>query len=812
MERIKTQETFPCPIPGDNLSALIASGAVADPYFARNEMELQWIGREDWRFYREFTVNAHEAAAPYPFLEFPSIDTIAEITLNGEPVAASANMFRRLRIPVAGLLKKGTNRLEVLIRGPENEARRKRDAAPYPYPHSEYPVQSPGRNLLRKTQCHGGWDWGPCLMVSGIYAPPSLTFPGRERIESLRCRTEPAEDGIHWLLIGAVEIYSAAEGETTVRIACAGREASRKVPLAGGTEVVELSLSIEAPELWWPRGYGSQPLYSVTVTAGEAQAEKKIGFRTAEVRTESDQDGIGMVFCINGRDIFAKGANWIPMDALPGRYSEDRYRDLIASACQANMNMLRIWGGGHYEAEIFYDLCDQEGLLIWQDFMFACSTYPATADFLNEVRQEAEYQIKRLQSHPSLVLWCGNNENLGALTWFPETRENRDRYLVDYDRLNEGVLGSTVKELDPLRKWWSSSPSAGEGDYTDCWHDDSKGDMHYWSVWHEGEPFEAYRSVIPRFCSEFGFQSLPALEVLRGMAPESEMNLTSPALEHHQRHPRGNTLIIATISRYFRFPQGLEETLYLSRVQQAMAIATAVEFWRTRRPRCMGALYWQLNDNWPGASWSSLEYDGGWKPLHYTARRFFAPRHLVCLENGEARLEVYLCNDTRETLKGTLTVTAYSFDGTVCGEDRRKVTAPPDSASRIYTGRQRIEQDERSRRFYHARFNPEDRELETLENHLLLDYPKRCEIDPAEIRYTLREEHGAVEIEISADRPAFYTVLEHPDRGIRFSDNNLLLLPEYPKRITLTRARNSAGRLSTEGLRIRALRSPPGGG
>ncbi len=324
------------------------------------------------------------------------------------------------------------------------------------------------------------------------------------------------------------------------------------------------------------------------------------------------------------------------------------------------MNMVRVWGGGHYENDIFYDLCDQLGILVWQDCMFSCSLYPATSWFLKSVKDEITYQVKRLKDHPSLALWCGNNEDVGALTWFESSRRERDKYLIDYDRLNEGIIGKTIKELDPLRKWWSSSPSAGESDYSDCWHDDSKGDMHYWSVWHEGKPFEAYKEIIPRFCSEFGFQSFPSLPLLTKVithdgtknVDSGEFNLSSSVMEHHQRNDRGNTIILSTMLRYFHLPSSFAHQIYISQIQQSFAMQTAIEYWRSNRPRCMGTLFWQLQDNWPVASWSSIEYGGKWKALQYEAKRFYNPL-LLTFQKQDEEIALIGVNDNTKLSKGS---------------------------------------------------------------------------------------------------------------------------------------------------------------
>jgi beta-mannosidase len=842
---------IPCSIPGDTHSALLAAGLIPDPYYGQQELDVQFLNQEALVLERDFSVTTEQLRLGAPYLYFESIDTVAELYLNDERIALTENMFQTLTIDVAGKLKAGTNRLRILFTSAEKTAAERASLLPYPVPHSAYPVQSPHRNLVRKVQCHSGWDWGPCLMVSGIYGEAYLGFATPGRIDTLSVRTL-TKDGLHWELPVRITYTipgyglsaekpahdnptakAAPNSPDNYRLAMklilrdpAGKpivEQTTEHRLHGpGTHQLEALLSVQNPELWWPAGYGTQPLYTLEAaiepldtadkaavqrpqgttepvrpsTPGLQRAFKRIGFRQLQVITEADEAGKSMTFRVNGRDIWAKGANWIPLDALPGRQTADRYRQLLQAMVQANMNMVRVWGGGQYEREIFYDLCDELGLLVWQDMMFSCSTYPATADFLESVRKEVRCQVLRLKEHPSIALWCGNNENVGALTWYSETRANRDRYIIDYDRLNEGVVGNTIRELDPDRTWWPSSPSAGPNDYSDNWHSDGRGDMHYWSVWHEGKPFEAYYEVTPRFCSEFGYQSFPSEETVASYCPPDQRNLTSPVMEHHQKNPRGNSIIIENFSRYFRFPEGFTNMLYLSQVQQALAIKTAVEYWRSRRPVCMGALYWQLNDCWPVASWSSIEYSGKWKLLHYAARRFFAPVALVSYIKEE-KIQVHLINDTERTLSGKISISLINFQGSPvqawevpisgAGEgshpvwelDLKSLLLPPNKA--FLYGIFHI--DERIDASPSQTCSPDplkpDKSLSTV---CFLAPPKQCGLETAQIQrqfMVAKNYSGETELilQLSTDRPAFYVSVDIPGLKGHWEDNMLTLLP-----------------------------------
>ena len=878
-------------VPGDILSALIASGEIPDPFYAKNELSAQWVGREDWLMIRDFGLPPAFEARESIFLDIEVIDTIAEIRLNGSLLGTSANMFRRLRAEAKRPLQSGKNRLEILIRSAEKAAEAAASTLPYPIPCSEYPVSSPHRNLIRKAQCMSGWDWGPCLMTGGVYDGIALIGIDGPRIEYANA-TSRRVGGSRWAVDIEIELFAtepgsaiveaqmpglaspiahdtrgkaeggampsivssglsgaearprnAAPSNPTARPVEAGAGAWLKIDVPSGLSKARLGFEVEGAEPWWPAGYGAQPLYGLEMRVSPAggipatgqvapsaghRLSKRLGFRELELVAREDEQGRSMTFRVNGKDIFAKGANWIPADALPSRWTRSRIAQLLDSAVAANMNCLRVWGGGRYESEDFYELCDERGLLLWQDLMFSCALYPSSPAFLAEVEAELRHQVRRLADHPSLALWCGNNEALGAIGWYEESKKSPARYIADYDRLTEGTAGRVVRELDPLRPWWPSSPSAGPDDYSDNWQADGRGDMHYWSVWHEGKPFSAYLEVRPRFCSEFGFQSFPSYAAASSFAPEGERNPTSPIMEHHQRHPRGNTLIIETMARYFRMPRGLRETLYLSQVQQALAIRSAVEYWRSLRPRCMGTLYWQLNDVWPVSSWSSLEYDGSWKLLHYEARRFYDPFLLAAyVKDGE--LVVVCVNDSERVHAGSLRLRFLRFDGSEATRLDSEAHIAAESSSILWRGRLESLPARADELFLcaeleaelepsvarlgrpntelggtpAARSAPADRGTLTRRCEIFLVEPKRCAlIDPrveakvlgadapkssgpcSEARDTSRSSaHRGLVIELQAAAPAFFLALEAEGLAGKFSDQGFTLLAGEKRKI-----------------------------
>ncbi|OLS23972.1 MAG: Exo-beta-D-glucosaminidase precursor [Candidatus Heimdallarchaeota archaeon LC_3] len=548
-----------------------------------------------------------------------------------------------------------------------------------------------------------------------------------------------------------------------------------------GKNEINFVLTLEDPKLWWPNGYGDQNLYDLTVKISENSVTKKIGFRYLEVITEDDKFGRSMTFRVNGRDIFCKGANWIPIDALPFQQTDDKYQRLLSDVIDANMNMIRVWGGGQYEKDVFYNLCDEKGILVWQDFMFGGALYPTDDQFLANVEQEVIHQVKRLKDHPCIAIWCGDNELIGALNWFEVTKRNRARYLNDYIKLNTHI-STLVKKLDPDRKWWPSSPCGGEGDFSDNWQDDTKGDMHYWNVWHEGKPFKAYYDVTPRFCSEFGFQSFPSIETVKNYAPQDQWKIDSPIMKHHQKNQKGNEIIYENFTRYFKVPTSFENIIYLSQVQQAIAIKTAVDYWRSQRPQCMGTLYWQLNDNWPVASWSSIEYSGKWKLLHYFVKRFFQPIHIVAYCKNETTIEIWGINDTNKNYEGEVEFLFIDYFGKVVKKNKILIELIADTSINISKFEEKELPFDRKKGFLHITASLFSKML--IETDFLFSSPKDSEFKIPTISSEVNlDSDRNFSIVLKTDKPVFYLTLEISDIKGNFSDNCITLLPNQLKTI-----------------------------
>lgn len=795
---------FALTVPGDVHSALLDAGHIEDPYWGTNELDLQYLHGEDWLFTHSVSVDADFLQAPSVYLHFDSIDTVAEVRVNGQVVGQSDNMFTRCRFDVKDHLQTGSNTIEVRIRSAERVAMERVGQMPYEIPGSDYPVQSPHRNLVRKAQCHAGWDWGCCLMAAGLYGDVYLATALPGRIEHVYTEQHFTEQECR--LDVHVEVLAAQAGPSELVLSVDGQSVRRSVALVEGVNALNESIEIADPKRWWPAGYGEQPLYELEVAIAGERVRKRIGLRDLALVTEEDDRGLSFAFHVNGVAIFAKGANWIPCDALPARQTRAVLDDLLSSAAAAHMNMIRVWGGGQYESEDFYDLCDEKGLLVWQDFMFSCSTYPATAEFLASVEEEARYQVKRLRDHACIALWCGNNEDLGALNWFPASRENRDRYLVDYDRLTEGVLGRVVDECDPTRSFWPSSPCGGRGDYSDNWHDDSRGDMHYWQVWHSGKSFDAYYDVAPRFCSEFGYQSFSSMETIETYAPEDQFNVTAPIMEHHQRNPGGNSKITEMFTRYFRMPDGFDNFVYLSQVQQGLAIKTAVEHWRHLRPICMGTLYWQLNDLWPVCSWSSLEYGGKWKLLHYMAKRFYAPTIVSAFQTEQDELEIWVTNDQLRAvdIKGSLRV--FSFKGELV--HRTDLSASIEACSALQLRRLSVDTLAPVRAEVFAVLDVTVGEEVMRNEHVFVPW-KSCNLPKAEVQCrVIEEEGGRLVVVVRTDAPVFYLTLEAQGLRGEFGDNGFTLLPDEERVLSYHgKGQSVSSQELASALRIQHLRS-----
>ena len=786
-------------VPGGVYTDLLANGEIDDPFYEDTELDVQWVGKTDWEYHRTFEVDPEFLDAERVVLQCEGLDTVATVLVNGEPVGESINMHVGNEFDVAEAIEPGENDITVQFRSPVAYGIEQMDQHPHDVPYIHYPVEQPGRPFIRKAQCHYGWDWGPVLPTMGIYRDISLVAYSSPRVTYTKTEQDHSGEGVDVTVRAGIDAPSAGEYELSARVA--DGEVTETVELDAGEQEVELTLGVEDVELWWPNGYGDQPLYDLAVTVADGEREHtvtdRLGFRDVELVVEPDEEGTSFYFEVNGTPIYAKGANTIPVAPMYGDVTPERYEHLIRSAVDANMNMLRVWGGGYYENETFYDLCDEYGLLVWQDFMFSCALYPADDAFVETVEEEVRYQVRRLANHPSIALWCGNNENEEALyNWF-EKHPDHEQHVEDYEALYTETVGPACREEDPSRTYWPGSPSSGPEE--DDPYIFEKGDIHYWAVWHEGQPFENYYTTEPRFVSEFGYQSFPSIDSLKTVLETEDFNPTSPLMEHHQRNPGGNTTILKRLSSYFRFPFDFEDFVYLSQILHAEAKTTAIEYWRRRKPTTMGTLYWQLNDLWPVASWASIEYDGKWKAQHYAARRQYAPI-LVSFhpefegdtgganeqaDGDEAtfgdvsRQTLWITSDETEPLSGSIDFDIVTFEGDTVEERTVDVDIDAQESTPLLT----IDRDDLPAG------------VETSDVMLRAEYDGPGDAFPAEAFFEdykaldLPETDIAVEIDgaavtLQAAEAALFVELDAGDLRGSFSDNYFHLAPGEERTIT----------------------------
>jgi beta-mannosidase len=657
----------PATVPGCVHTDLLKNGLIEDPFYRDNEARLQWIGKTDWEYQTSFNVGPELLKRQNLELVFEGLDTYANVFLNDVPLLNADNMFRTWRVSAKGALKAGDNILRIRFRSPINEILPVMAKLSYQLPAANDQGEKTSPHT-RKAPYQFGWDWGPRFVTGGIWKPVLLEAWDGARLADLHIAPKQISQEAA-SLTAQVEIVSGENVNATVivdNLTNKNIAAQRQVQLASGANRIDLDFVISRPALWWPSGLGPHPLYDFRarlVIDGQLsdQTSTRTGLRSLELRQQPDQWGKSFEFIINGAPVFAKGGNWIPADSFPTRITKEKYRHLLESVRDSNMNMLRVWGGGIYESDDFYDLCDELGILVWQDFMFACSMYPGHQEFLDNVRAEAIDNVKRLRNHPSIVLWAGNNEVETAWQHWGWKQSLPASLWDDYLKIFHGVLPEVCAALDPSRPYWPSSPSSNLEDDPDS---QKIGDVHYWGVWHAALPFTDYEKQLPRFMSEFGFQSFPQIETVNSYTLPSDHNIQSPVMLAHQRHPRGNQLIREYMLREYPEPKDFESFLYMSQVLQAEGIKVGAEHFRRIRPRNMGSLYWQVNDCWPVASWSSIDYHGRWKALQYAARRFYADL-LISPHLDDGSINVYVVSDRVSATLAQINVSLMDFEGRV---------------------------------------------------------------------------------------------------------------------------------------------------
>ncbi|MFT3739658.1 MAG: glycoside hydrolase family 2 protein [Breznakibacter sp.] len=788
---------YPATVPGVVHTDLLANKIIDDPFFKLNERGQQWIDKEDWIYETYFDVDNETAEMNHILLHFYGLDTYADVYLNGERILEANNMFREWKVDVKGKLKPEQNQLHIYFHSPIKIDIPKFDALPFQYRTGPDQAENGGifdkrvSIFARKAGYHYGWDWGPRFVTSGIWRPVVLEAWNDLRIENVFIRQKEVNAQKATI---AAQVEVAADDDVTGAKISVKDNATGKIygtvtaNLKKGLNTVPVSFAISSPRLWWCNGLGKANLYTFNteVTIGGNMADNQLsttGIRSLKVINKPDQYGTRFYFELNGVPVFAKGANYIPSDNFLPRVTAQKYEQTVLDAVNANMNMLRVWGGGIYENDIFYELCDKYGIMVWQDFMFACSLYPSEGEFLENIRQEAIDNVKRLRNHPSIALWCGNNETHEFwISWgwkeFYAQQGYEDLVWKQYTDLFHKTLPDVVNEYDPEKFYWPSSP------YNTGTNDDVNNDRHYWGVWHGKEPTSKFNEIRSRFFSEYGFQSFPEFESVKLFAPDpDDWNITSEVMMAHQRAGNyANLRIREYLVNEYKEPKDFEGFLYMSQVLQGDAVKVAIEAHRRDMPYCMGTLFWQHNDCWPVASWSSRDYYGRWKAQHYYAKKVYRDI-LVSPIAKNGNLDVYIISDRLKETKGTLDIEIIKLDGTKVNNLRKTVKVPANTSTNIFSTAIRTLLDNVPRHEVILLATFTDNAGIPYTNRYFLTPQKEIEFPAVRIDRNIKAVDGGYEVTLRSDKFARAVAMSINGTDNFFEDNYFDILPGQEIRV-----------------------------
>jgi beta-mannosidase len=798
LQGIAHEHWLPATVPGDVQLDLLRNKLIPEPFYRDNENKLQWIENADWEYRTTISANEKLLSRQNIDLVFDGLDTCAQVYLNGNLLLTSDNMFRTYRLNAKPYLKTGDNQLRIVFTSPIQGAERIADRDPW-----RVETHTQARWYIRKAAYQYGWDWSPRFVTSGVWRPARLDAWDDARISDLNIRQlDVAKQSAH--VLAQVEVTASADSAATVTVAYGvnGKEmtATQTTRLHAGVNNVDLPITIDHPELWYPAGYGSQPLYAFHASVairGQTQdtSDVRAGLRSVELRRDPDQWGRSFEFVVNGIPIFAKGANVVPFDSFPSRVPAAQIHDILQSAKDANMNIIRIWGGGYYETQEFYDLCDQLGIMVWQDFMFGNPWQPGTYSFKQNVAQEVEDQLKRLRNHPGIVLWCGNNEqeNNFLQDSLHVTEVARLQMWQDYLTVFSGIIPTLVARYDPGAAYWPSSPS---GDYEetkamnyrvledgdDVGGNEESGDTHDYSVWTSTNllpraSFNSEEDRHYRFVSEYGFQSMPEMRTIDSFTlPEDRTSTSTPVMTVHQKDPAGYATMLDYIRQYYGQPKDFSSFVYASQVVQAEFIKVVAEHLRRDRPRTMGSIFWQLNDCWPVVSPSSIDYYGRWKALQYYARRFYSPL-LVSSRLKDGSLNISVVSDETTPTTARLRVRVMRLNGTILHVEVQHITIPPLS-SKVYLQLPTQSYSDPANTVAAIDLTVNGKPVSN--NLMYLAPTPEVHLPDAEITSNLTQSNGAYKVQLSSKALARDVYISFGDHDAKFSDNYIDLLPGEP--------------------------------
>jgi beta-mannosidase len=784
-------------VPGSVFSDLLREGLMEDPFYRDNEDKAIELSYHDYEYMREFNIPPDMFKKDKIFLYCEGLDTLTEIRINSKKVARTDNMHRCYEFDVKKFLKKGRNNIHIMFYSPAEFIKKMQKKNPLW--KRTFDIAMPGYYHLRKAHSMFGWDWGPRIPDSGIWRDIGLKSYDYGRLKDTYVTQKHRKDKVIINVQVNFETWVKKGLSLEVLISCpGGGEIIKTYEIDCLENNCNFNFKIKDPELWWPNGYGKQPLYGVKVNLMNEKKiidskEFRIGLRALDIRKRKDKWGESFEFVVNGVSVFARGANYIIEDNLMSRYSKKRTEKLLKDCVEANFNCIRVWGGGIYPADYFFELCDRYGLIVWQDFMFACSVYPAGRGITKNIKKELEDNIKRIRNHPCLGLWCGNNE-IEWMIYMLEKKPPVELHVPEvimstklkqikkkYRDLFEKIIPETVKKYDPERFYWPSSPSSG-GKFNNP-NDESKGDVHYWDVWHGMKPFNDYRNYYFRFTSEYGFQAFPGIKTIRSFTIPEDRNIFSYVMEKHQKNGSANGKILAYLSETFKYPKDFESLIYVSQILQAEAIKYGVEHWRRNRGRCMGSVYWQLNDCWPVASWSSIDYYGRWKALHYYAKRFYAPV-LISAEDNGTRVNIYITNDTRESIKGVIGWRLRDNKSGIIDSGRSNIVAAPLKAKKFMQLNFKDMVNENNIREAYLEFFLKINEKCAGYGTVLFIKPKHFNFINPEIEEAVSEDDREFIINLESKAFAKSVEIDLEDADCRFSDNYFDLPGGYKKTVT----------------------------